>query len=110
MTRTLMPAIDHAGGLCDQEREARMDESALIARYIEPDPLDLGPSEAQIVDHGVAVWALITHLAAVDGDVGRAAAAYDLEPEAVEAALRYYCRHQALIDARIVLNRSSANP
>lgn len=86
------------------------DEDGLIGRYVEADPLALGPSEAQIVDHGVAVWALITHLAATDNDKAETAADYDLEVDAVEAAVRYYCRHRALIDARILLNRSYLVP
>jgi uncharacterized protein (DUF433 family) len=82
------------------------EEEALIARFVEPGPLDLGPSEAQLVERGVSVWALINYLHAVGNDIAEAAAGYDLVPEAVEAAIRYYRRHQALIDAKILLNRS----
>jgi uncharacterized protein (DUF433 family) len=90
---------------------ARSDEEdASIERYVEADPLALGPSEAQIVDHGVSVWALIAHLAAADNDKARTATDYGLDIDTVEAAVRYYCRHRALIDARILLNRSYFSP
>lgn len=82
------------------------DQEELIARYIEPDPLDLGPAEAQIVGHGVAVWALIAHLRGVGGDRHQAAADYGLDPAAVAAAVAHYCRHRSLIDAKVTLNRS----
>jgi uncharacterized protein (DUF433 family) len=82
------------------------DEEALIARYIEPGPIDFGPSDAQVVDHGVSVWALINYLHAMGNDIDRTADDYDLERAAVEAAILFYRRHRALIDARILLNRS----
>ena len=50
------------------------------------------------------MWSLVGHLEAVDQDVDRAAADYDLPREAVEAAVAYYRRHQGLIDARIAAN------
>jgi uncharacterized protein (DUF433 family) len=99
-------ALDEATALCDRTDDRAGDDDALIARYIESGPLDLGPSEAQVVDHGVSVWALMTHLHAVGGDIDQAAADYGLDPAAVEAVVRYYCRHRSLIDARILLNRS----
>ena len=91
--------------LCNDDTDHSGDD-ALIARYIEPGPLNLGPSEAQVAGHGVSVWALMSHLESESGDIARTAAAYELNPDAVEAAVRYYCRHRALIDARILLNRS----
>lgn len=99
---TSCPTVDP----CERADLTPGQADALIARYIEPDPLELGPSEAQVVGHGVAVWALMTYLRSVGGDIGRAAGAYRLEPAAVEAAVRYYCRHRALIDARIALSQS----
>lgn len=96
------------GGVCDQDGELRPDDAVLIGRYIESDPLDRGLAEAQLVDHGVSVWALMAHLGAVDGDIERAAASYEIGPEAVEAARRYFCIDRPLIDARITLNRSSS--
>lgn len=105
MTDTLPTATDRAGSLCGRATVSPTDD-ALIARHIESDPLDLGVSEAQIAGHGVSVWALVAHLGAVGNDAVRAAADYGLERDAVEAAIRYYCAHRELIDARIALNRS----
>lgn len=106
MTDTLCQTAQREPDATNGSRTLRAEDDALIARYVEADQLALGPSEAQIVDHGVAVWALIAHLAAANNDKIRTAAAYDLDVDAVEAAVRYYCRHRALIDARILLNRS----
>lgn len=47
---------------------------ALIVRYIEENPLRLGPADARLKDWGTEVWALISHLqAAVAGDVAQTA-------------------------------------
>lgn len=102
LAATRCPTVDP----CDRNDLAGGRDDSLIARYIESDPLGLGPSEAQVVGHGVSVWALITFLHSVGDDIGRAAAAYRLEPAAVTAAVRYYCHHRTLIDARIALSQS----
>jgi uncharacterized protein (DUF433 family) len=94
--------------LCDHADDTAADER-LIRQYIERDPFDLGPDDAQIVGHGVAVWALLTYLHSVDNDVVRTAIDYGLTRDAVEAAIRYYCRHQEVIDARICLNESMSS-
>ncbi len=80
----------------------------LISRYIEEDPRYPGPNEARIIGYGVSVWALVGYLRTADGDVERVAADYDLPVEAVEAALAYYRRHKAAIDAQITSNTPSA--
>jgi uncharacterized protein (DUF433 family) len=59
---------------------------------------------------GVHVWALIGYLRANGEDVDRAARAYDLPREAVKAALAYYKRRQAVIDARLTLQAASFAP
>ena len=41
------------------------------------------------------------------GDKAKVAAAYDLPEQAVEAAVQYYQRHRALIDARLALNAAA---
>ena len=102
MTDTLNRDAD---GLCDAPTH-ELDDDALFARYIEPHPFDLGPSEAKIANHGAPVWMLIAYHEGTGGDIARTGADYGLEPAAVEAAIRYHCRHRALIDARILLNRS----
>jgi uncharacterized protein (DUF433 family) len=82
----------------------------LIARYIEENPAKPGPADARLIGYGVPVWALIGYLPAVGHRARNVAADYDLPPEAVEAALAYYKRHRAVIDARIAANRVAAAP
>ena len=84
------------------ETETRQEE--LIARFIEWDPHKPGRADVRIVGSGVHVWALIPHLQAENGDVDAVAAAYDLTPEQVEAAVAFHRRNQAVIDARIEAN------
>lgn len=86
-----------------------MHEDELIAKYIELNPQRPGLAEARLVDYGVAVWALIGYLQAASGDIDRVAADYDVPREAVEAAIAYYQRHHAVIDARINANRTVPN-
>ena len=55
-----------------------MNEDALIARYIEENPRQPGPTGARLRDYGTEVWALIGYLRdAVNGDVETAAADYE---------------------------------
>ena len=77
----------------------------LIAEHITPD--ERGPAEARLAGQGVRVWAVIGALRANAGDVAAAAADYDLPPEALAAALAYYDRHRAAIDARLALNAAA---
>ena len=84
------------------------DETALIARHIEPDPYHPGPGDVRLVDSGVAVWAIVGHLMTVRGDADRVAEDYELSPEAVAAALAYYREHKGAIDARLAANAGSA--
>ena len=79
-------------------------DQALIERWIELHPQRLDPDEARLVRYGIPVWSLVGYLEAVDQDVDRAAADYDVPREAVEAVVAYYRRHQGLIDARIAAN------
>ncbi|MBI3971845.1 MAG: hypothetical protein HY332_11200 [Chloroflexi bacterium] len=80
-------------------------EEELITQYVDPDPHGRGPAEARLRDYGTSVWALVAYyLDAVDHDLDRVARDYDVPREAVEAALAYYRRNQALIDARLLLN------
>ena len=81
--------------------------TALIAQFIEVNPRWPAPEDAQVIGAGVSVWALIAHYHAVGGDKAKVAAAYDLPEQAVEAAVQYYERHRALIDARLALNAAA---
>jgi len=57
-----------------------------------------------VVETGVPVWALISYLRLVNGDVDETAAAYGLSLATIEAARAYYRRNKKYIDARILLN------
>ncbi len=81
-----------------------LNDAELIARYIELDVDRPGPAEARLVDSGVPVWALIGHYQATGRDPAVVAADYDVPLEAVAAALAYYARHQAAIEARLEAN------
>ncbi len=83
-----------------------MDEQQLIERYIDldTDRYPSGRADARLREYGVPVWALVGYLRVVDNDVDRVAEDYELPREAVEAALAYYRRNQAYIDARLLLN------
>jgi uncharacterized protein (DUF433 family) len=83
----------------------KLDE--LAARYVEPDPLKRGAERARIADHGVSIWALISYLEGVDGDLGQVARDYELSRDALIAALWYYSQHKAVVDAQVLLNRAS---
>jgi uncharacterized protein (DUF433 family) len=81
-----------------------VDTAALIARYIEPNPDRPGVDDARLVAYGVPVWALIGHYDAIGRDAAVVARGYRVRLEAVQAALAYYERHKAVIDARIAAN------
>ena len=79
-------------------------DACLIEQYIESSPSRPGVEEARLREYGVPVWALIGHYQAVGRDPRQVAADYELPLAAVEAALAYYRRHRAAIDARIAAN------
>jgi uncharacterized protein (DUF433 family) len=59
--------------------------------------------EPRLRDSGVPLDALIAYYRAMDGDIPGVAQAYRLPVEEVKAALEYYRRHPAVIDARLTL-------
>lgn len=75
---------------------------------IEEHPDRPGPADARLAGYGVPVWALVGYYHVTGGDLARVAADYDLPEEAVKAALRYYERHRAAIDARLAANAAPA--
>jgi uncharacterized protein (DUF433 family) len=84
---------------------------ALIDRYVDANPHGRGAAEARLKDYGTSVWALVGYyLHAVGRDAEQVAHDYHLPREVVEAALAYYRRHQALIDARLLLNNVDVEP
>jgi uncharacterized protein (DUF433 family) len=86
-----------------------MEHSALIEREIESDPRRPGPANARLRRSGVPVWAIVGYyLEVAQGDEPAVARAYDVSPEAVRAAVQFYDRHRAEIDARREDNRAVA--
>jgi uncharacterized protein (DUF433 family) len=63
-----------------------------------------GVADAVVSGAAVPIWALVGYLATVDHDPARVAVDYDLPMDAVRAALGFYARHAATIDARIDAN------
>lgn len=82
-------------------------DAALIERHIADDPYHPGPGDVRLTDSWISVWAVIGHLPSVDGDVAQAAADYEITPEAMQAAIAYYRRNAAAIDARLAANAGS---
>lgn len=77
-------------------------EAELIARYIGPKPGKRGRAYAHLPATGPSVAAIVRSLM-VDPDIAEAAAAWGIPEEAVRAAIAFYRRHRAFIDARILL-------
>jgi uncharacterized protein (DUF433 family) len=84
--------------------EASDGDDDLIATHIEIQPHRPDPEEARVVGHGYPVWILVDALVAADHDLARVARDYELPEEAVRAAVAFYDRHRAAIDARIRAN------
>ncbi|MBI3978800.1 MAG: DUF433 domain-containing protein [Chloroflexi bacterium] len=81
-----------------------MDTDELIRRHVEENPRKPGIDEVWLVGSSVPVWAIVGHYKAIGRNARQVAADYDVPVEAVEAALAYYRRHRAVIDARIKAN------
>ncbi len=102
-------SIDNRLAANDPEEEDRVRDALLndpderVRRYLEADPRYLGAAEVRLKGYGVSVWAIIGYWKAT-GDLAEAAAGYDVPVEAVEAALVYYHRNRAIIDARLDTN------
>ncbi len=65
------------------------------------------PPTARLKVHRVPVWVLLGYWQGSAHDAGAVAEAYEVPVEAIAAALAYYRRHWALIDARIALNAAA---
>ena len=85
-------------------------EDKLISEWIEPNPYKPGPAEALVLPHHVSVWALIELWLLDGGGIRDVAQQYDLPVEAVGAAVRYYRRHKAEVEARIQRNNAFFAP
>jgi uncharacterized protein (DUF433 family) len=91
-----------------QAAQAEREEGALIERHVAPDPAGRGAPYARLTESGAPVWALVAyHQGDAGGDVRLVAEGYGASVEAVRAALAYYRRHRAEIDAWLLLNRAA---
>ena len=97
----------------------------LIARWIEPNPHKPGPAEWHIRGTGLPVWRVVGQFAVelgtddptgyrviVAGAVSlkllkAVAAYYDVDAEAIRAALAYASQHQEPVIAHLVLDRAA---
>jgi uncharacterized protein (DUF433 family) len=79
------------------------DEQRLIGKHIDT---SWRQADARLKRAGISVWSLIGYLHAFGGDSERVREAFALAPEELAAALAYYRRDEAYIEARLLLNRS----
>jgi uncharacterized protein (DUF433 family) len=80
-------------------------QEALLKRYIHLDPAESGVDQARVAPADVPVWVIVAQVEGAGGDVAQVAEDYELPREAVEAALIFYRRNRAAIDARRTENR-----
>lgn len=73
----------------------------------EPDPHQSGFGEYRLKDRGVPIWAIIGSLTETADNIDEVAAAYAIPRDAVLAALAFYERHKAAIDARLAQNAAT---
>jgi uncharacterized protein (DUF433 family) len=80
-----------------------MGDEEMIATWIEQDPLRRPVADARLREHGIAVWAIVADPKS-GRDPEQIAKDYEIKLEAVCAAIAYYDRHRAEIDARVARN------
>jgi uncharacterized protein (DUF433 family) len=88
-----------------------------LRRMVGPDVHRPGAARARLLAEQIPVWAIVgyinalantTNLADISYEViSRVAADYDVQPEAVEAALLYYQDHRGAIDALLEANAAA---
>lgn len=83
-------------------------EQELIERHVdlETDRYAGGRADARLKESGVSVWAIVAFLSVYGNDVARVADHFSISETEVRAALAYYRRNKAYVDARIALNRA----
>ena len=80
-------------------------DEELIERHIDASPGIGGPAEARLRRSWVPVWAVIGQIPVAGNNAEALGDAYEIPVEEAEAALAYYRRHHAVIDARLDANR-----
>lgn len=97
-----MTAISGTQPLTDDE---------LIEKYIAPSPRRGGIAEMVVEPYVIPVWALIGALLLWENATpAMVAESYEIPLEAMQAAVAFYHRHQAVIEARIDANRFYGTP
>lgn len=82
-------------------------DDALIDKYIFPSPRRGGIANMVVEPYVIPVWALIGSLLLWENATPEeVASSYEISLEAMQAAIAYYHRHKAVIEARIDANRS----
>jgi uncharacterized protein (DUF433 family) len=94
----------NADRLAEENTVAVLDAKRLMEQHIAP---AADPADVRLRESGVPIWAIVGHWRAVDEDGARVAQSYRIPREAVEAALAYYRRHAAVIDARLAANAAA---
>ncbi len=89
------------------QMRSREQMEAIIAAHIEPHPAKPGIERYRLKpeDGGYPVWAIIGSLDADRGNADVVAREFHLTADAMDAALAFYDRHHAVIDAWLLLNR-----
>ena len=82
-------------------------EEHLLATHTAPDPSRGGWAYARVMPSGVPIWALIGALPGVGNEPREVARVYAITDEEMEAALAYYRRYRAYIDAVLLLNQDA---
>ncbi len=80
-------------------------QEGLLSTYIHFDPSEPGVDQARVAPADVPVWVIVAQLEGVNENVTQVAEDYELPREAVEAAIIFYRRNRAAIDARRAENR-----
>ncbi len=83
--------------------------NTLIERHIEPhpDPVKEGYAWYRLKERGVPVYAIIGSMTPTFDNADDVADAFGVSREAVDAAIAYYRRHKAAIDARLAANHAA---
>lgn len=99
-------AIDNANlQLRDYPIDSR---SGLILRYLEHHPHRNSVAEMRTCDGAIPVWALVGHWAGIGWDVKHTAIDYEIDEEAVLAAIALFDLHPEIILDRIQANSAEA--
>jgi uncharacterized protein (DUF433 family) len=87
-----------------------VDSCAMIDKYIEQSPYELGRESARLKGRRLSVATLVTSLLYHGGDLYAVADAYEIPDEAVRAAIWYYGQNKQVLDARLLLDWAIDEP